>query len=128
MLRKVICNADRKEIFAQCRRIYYNNDEKTINLLKNLFPKGTIRFEKIMEGCKMWNGKVTEELISAAKRYGKMFGMSPECYENVDYDEFSYDEFLALINLSIDKETEMPVTLHNLLGTPEFVEDDAYVL
>lgn len=41
--------AARKEIFAQCGKIYYNNEEETVKMLQELFPKGTFRFEKIME-------------------------------------------------------------------------------
>lgn len=43
---------DRKEIFAQCGKIYYNNDKLTMQILQEIFPKGTFRFEKIMEGLK----------------------------------------------------------------------------
>lgn len=44
--------ANRKEIFAQCGKIYYNNDEMTMKMFQEIFPKGTFRFEKIMEGLK----------------------------------------------------------------------------
>lgn len=71
----------------------------------------------------MWEGKTTEELITASKAYGDMFNMSPECYENVDYDDLSYDEFFALINRSLELKTELPVTIYELLGKPEFIEE-----
>lgn len=70
----------------------------------------------------MWSGKVTDELIALSKEYGEMFDMSPECYENVDCDDFTYEELLALIRLSIEKKTELPVTIHNVLGDPVFIE------
>lgn len=44
--------AARKEIFAQCGKIYYNNEEETIKMLQELFPKGSFRFEKVMEEIK----------------------------------------------------------------------------
>lgn len=70
----------------------------------------------------MWNGKVTDELLSTEYEYGEMFTTGAEGYENVDYEELSYDEFLALLKLSIEQNTELPVTIHKLLGDPVFVE------
>lgn len=71
----------------------------------------------------MWNGRVTDELISLSKKYGDKFNMSPECYENVECNDFTYEELCALIRLSIEKDTELPETIHNVLGYPEFIEN-----
>lgn len=71
----------------------------------------------------MWEGKITDELIEVSKEYGNIFNASPEGYSNVDYDDLTYDEFLALINRSIELRTELPVTIYGLLGDPEFAEE-----
>ena len=37
----------------------------------------------------MWNGLVTEELLSLFRQYAQQnYGVEPDDYEDIDYDEF----------------------------------------
>ena len=68
--------------------------------------------------------KLTEEYVEVTKRYRGKFNMGLDGYENVDYDEFSNNEIIALAERSIELGTEMPTTLYDILGDPVFIEED----
>ena len=41
----------------------------------------------------MWNGLVTEELLNLFRQYAQQnYGVEPDCYEDIDYDDITYDE------------------------------------
>ena len=57
----------------------------------------------------MWNGLVTEELLNLFRQYAQQnYGVEPDCYEDIDYDDITYDEFVAFIRECLRTEKEIP--------------------
>ena len=57
----------------------------------------------------MWNGKVTKELRDLFSEYSeKFYGCEPDEYDELYYDAFTYEEFVAAIKESLKKGVELP--------------------
>ena len=57
----------------------------------------------------MWNGLVTEELLSLFRQYAQQnYGVEPDDYEDIDYDDITYDEFVAFIRKCLRTGKEIP--------------------
>ena len=57
----------------------------------------------------MWNGIVTEELKSLYMQYMKKFnGAWPDGYDELNYDDMTYDEFIQFMKICIETGLEMP--------------------
>lgn len=58
----------------------------------------------------MWEGKWTEELNSLYDEYEAMFGgMSPDMYEEVMYEDLTYEKFVECIKECLKTGKEMDV-------------------
>ena len=57
----------------------------------------------------MWNGLVTEELRDLSLQYANKFrGACPDEDEDIDYDDITYDEFVAFIRKCLRTGKEIP--------------------
>ncbi len=57
----------------------------------------------------MWEGKVTEELIDLYKQYHKLFPDGyPDEFEEIEYYDMTYHEFVGYIKECIKQKKEMP--------------------
>lgn len=57
----------------------------------------------------MWNGLVTEELLSLFRQYAQQnYGVEPDDYEDIDYDDITYDEFVSFIRECLATGKEIP--------------------
>lgn len=45
----------------------------------------------------MWNGRWSRELDSLYDIYISMFGIEPDCETDIDFDDLSYNNYVALI-------------------------------
>ncbi len=61
-----------------------------------------------MEGDYMYYGKMTKELEQLYKAYEKMWGNEPDFYENTEYGDEDYDDYVADIKKSLELKTELP--------------------
>lgn len=65
----------------------------------------------------MYYGKMTEELNKLYSKYFNVWQCTPDFYENAEYDEDEYDEYVD----DIKKALEMGVELPNI-----YPHDDEY--
>lgn len=119
----------KKKIYG--REYLFNAEKYSIITIKRkleffriCFLKEHIDSKKFGRSLIMKRRKLTEEYVEVAKRYRGKFNMGLDGYENVDYDEFSNNEIIALAERSIELGTEMPTTLYDILGDPVFIEED----
>lgn len=57
----------------------------------------------------MWNGLVTDELNELFQRYAEQHnGIEPDEYEDIYYEEISYEEFVGYIRKSLETGEELP--------------------
>lgn len=56
----------------------------------------------------MWMGKWNREISKLYDDYYDMFGIEPDCYDEIDYDDLSYKCFVKLIKKSVLSEYEIP--------------------
>ena len=55
----------------------------------------------------MYNGKMTEELKKLYSEYYNIFGVEPNCYEEIEYGD-DYEGFLNDVKLAIKEKKELP--------------------
>ena len=55
----------------------------------------------------MWEGKYDEKLNQLYDEYYERFGCLPDTYEEIYYDDMSYDEFVGYINQALEKNVEI---------------------
>ena len=56
----------------------------------------------------MWNGKRTKELSDLYDQYYQKFHCEPDWYDEILYDQISYDEFVSFIKTAIETDQEFP--------------------
>lgn len=56
----------------------------------------------------MYYGKMTEELKILYKEYYEKFGVEPDFYEEFEYGEFSYNEYIADIKKALKSGLSLP--------------------
>lgn len=56
----------------------------------------------------MYYGKMTKELEKLYKEYEKVWGHEPDGYENAEYDEDEYDDYVADIKKALEMGVELP--------------------
>ena len=57
----------------------------------------------------MWEGKITEELLSLGQEYIEMtHGIPPDGYDELCYDAMTYEEFVGYIREALKKGVELP--------------------
>ena len=57
----------------------------------------------------MWNGTITNELITLYKDYERKFdGAWPDGYDELNYEEMSYERFVNYIKKCLERGVEMP--------------------
>jgi hypothetical protein len=56
----------------------------------------------------MWKGKQTEELNNLYDKYYEKFHCEPDWYEEIRYQEMSYDEYVAFIRKAVEIGEELP--------------------
>lgn len=57
----------------------------------------------------MWTGTMTEELNDLFCQYREEFGVGdPDEYDEICYDAITYEEFVAYIQLALERHQELP--------------------
>lgn len=56
----------------------------------------------------MYYGKVTDELKKLYQEYYDLFSCTPNGYEELEYDEVVYDDYVADIKKAIKEKKELP--------------------
>lgn len=56
----------------------------------------------------MWHGKMTDELERLYEEYDKVFGGDPGGYEEVDYGQKHYKDYVRDIKKAIETGKELP--------------------
>jgi hypothetical protein len=56
----------------------------------------------------MWHGSMTKELENLYDQYYKMFGVEPDGYQEVDYGQEEYSDYVKDIKTAIENNTELP--------------------
>lgn len=59
----------------------------------------------------MYYGKVTDELKKLYYEYYDMFGDTPDCYEELEYGDVDYDDYVADIKKALKEHKELPDVL-----------------
>lgn len=59
----------------------------------------------------MWRGKITSELKELYEKYYEMFEDLPDGYIDVYENNFTYEEFVAVIEKCLEKGVEVPELL-----------------
>lgn len=55
----------------------------------------------------MWKGKFDNHLRKLFVAYDERFGCEPDTYEEIYYDDMSYEEFVGYINQALEKNAEI---------------------
>lgn len=55
----------------------------------------------------MWKGKFDDYLRQLFVAYDEHFGCEPDTYEEIYYDDMSYDDFIGYINQALEKNVEI---------------------
>lgn len=55
----------------------------------------------------MWKGKFDDSLKNLFVAYDERFGCEPDTYEEIYYDDMSYEEFVGYINQALEKNVEI---------------------
>lgn len=55
----------------------------------------------------MWKGNFDDHLKKLFVAYDECFGCEPDTYEEICYDDMSYDEFAGYINQALEKNVEI---------------------
>lgn len=56
----------------------------------------------------MYYGKMTRELQTLYAQYHSIWGNDPDCYENAEYGENEYKQYVADIKKAIELKVELP--------------------
>lgn len=56
----------------------------------------------------MWHGKMTEELEKLYDEYHKVFDCEPDGYQEVDYGQSEYKDYVRDIEKAIRQNKELP--------------------
>lgn len=56
----------------------------------------------------MWKGKFDRNLKALFEKYDKRFDGYPDTYEEIAYDDMSYDEFVGYIMECLENGVEIP--------------------
>lgn len=56
----------------------------------------------------MFYGKITEELRPLYRKYREMFGVFPDFYEELEYGDADYADFVSDIEEAIREKKELP--------------------
>lgn len=59
----------------------------------------------------MWLGKWTKELSALYDLYWELFDIEPDCYDTVDYDNISYNQFVRLVKQCILTEKPLDIVI-----------------
>jgi hypothetical protein len=66
-----------------------------------------------MEGDFMYYGKMTNELEQLYKEYERVWNATPDCHEDTEYGDDTYEDYLEYVN-DIKKALSLGVTLPQL--------------
>lgn len=56
----------------------------------------------------MWYGKMTKELEELYDQYYEIFGAEPDGYQEVEYGQQEYDDYVSDIKKALKEKKELP--------------------